>query len=297
MAARTQRIGLGTGRGDPALERSLAGGREDRAARPPLGRAGAVRHRAWAGPPRVRGLRHPHGRVARAASTRRRAWCSTRSRRGFIEGDGPYYPPGPHRHPARADPHLPRPHLLRRPCRPTRVARGRRPRRPHGGLQPAPVGGPGRRRSRPTASRFRGRARAGARRRRSPATSSTATPTPPGPRTRPSEHIAGYLTSVMQHYELVSDHFKEAKGYEAYGSAVDLLRAIGLERDVRDVPRRAGLGDARRRCSSACAPVASSSGTSTSTCCFRFAGLPIEDAERSMRTFASEVLPALHAST
>jgi hypothetical protein len=31
------------------------------------------------------------------------------------------------------------------------------------------------------------------------------------------------------------------------------------------------------------------------TACFRFAGLPIDDAERSMRTFASEVLPTLHA--
>ena len=31
-------------------------------------------------------------------------------------------------------------------------------------------------------------------------------------------------------YELASDHFKETRGYEAYGNAVDLLRAIGLER-------------------------------------------------------------------
>ena len=29
------------------------------------------------------------------------------------------------------------------------------------------------------------------------------------------------------------------------------------------------------------------------TCCFRYAGLPFEDAQRSMRTFAAEVLPAL----
>jgi len=43
------------------------------------------------------------------------------------------------------------------------------------------------------------------------------------------EHIAGYLTSVLAHYELAGDHFKEAKGYESYGDAVDLLKAIGLE--------------------------------------------------------------------
>ena len=44
-----------------------------------------------------------------------------------------------------------------------------------------------------------------------------------------SEHLAGYLTSVMQHYELESEHFKHAKGYESYGNAVDLLQSIGLE--------------------------------------------------------------------
>jgi hypothetical protein len=29
------------------------------------------------------------------------------------------------------------------------------------------------------------------------------------------------------------------------------------------------------------------------TCCFRFAGMPYEAAERSMRTFATEVMPHL----
>lgn len=31
-------------------------------------------------------------------------------------------------------------------------------------------------------------------------------------------------------------------------------------------------------------------------CCFRFAGLPIEDAARSMRMFAEKVMPAMRAS-
>jgi alkanesulfonate monooxygenase SsuD/methylene tetrahydromethanopterin reductase-like flavin-dependent oxidoreductase (luciferase family) len=105
-------------------------------------------------------------------------------------------------------------------------------------------------------------------------------------------HIAGYLTSVMQHYELASDHFKQARGYESYGNAVDLLRALGLERMCemylgvqawgtpeqilgRLEERRAFMGDFDL------------------TCCFRYAGLPFEDAERSMRTFAAEVLPVL----
>ncbi|HEU0171737.1 MAG TPA: LLM class flavin-dependent oxidoreductase [Acidimicrobiales bacterium] len=110
------------------------------------------------------------------------------------------------------------------------------------------------------------------------------------------EHIAGYLASVMQHYELASDHFKEARGYEAYGNAVDLLRAIGLERmcemylGVQAWGTPAQVLERLRARREVIGPF-------DLTACFRFAGLPIEDAERSMRTFASEVLPALHAST
>lgn len=107
-------------------------------------------------------------------------------------------------------------------------------------------------------------------------------------------HIAGYLASVMAHYELMDDHFRQARGYESYGDAVDLLRSIGLEKvcdlyldvqawgtpdDVIDKlrARRALVGDFDL------------------TCCFRFAGLPVADAARSMRTFAEQVLPVLAA--
>jgi alkanesulfonate monooxygenase SsuD/methylene tetrahydromethanopterin reductase-like flavin-dependent oxidoreductase (luciferase family) len=107
-------------------------------------------------------------------------------------------------------------------------------------------------------------------------------------------HIAGYLTSVMEHYELESDHFKEAKGYESYGNAVDLMRAIGLEKlcamylgvNVWGTPAQI-LERLRAR--------AEVIGDHDLTCCFRFAGLPIDDAEASMRLFAAEVLPRLDA--
>jgi alkanesulfonate monooxygenase SsuD/methylene tetrahydromethanopterin reductase-like flavin-dependent oxidoreductase (luciferase family) len=107
-------------------------------------------------------------------------------------------------------------------------------------------------------------------------------------------YIAGYLASVMEHYELQSDHFKQAKGYESYGSAVDMMRAIGLDQlcemylgvNVWGTPdqilerlqaRREVVGD------------------HDLTCCFRFAGLPYDDAEASMRLFAAEVLPRVGA--
>jgi alkanesulfonate monooxygenase SsuD/methylene tetrahydromethanopterin reductase-like flavin-dependent oxidoreductase (luciferase family) len=107
-------------------------------------------------------------------------------------------------------------------------------------------------------------------------------------------YIAAYLASVMEHYELESDHFKHAKGYESYGNAVDLMRAIGLEKlcdmylgvNVWGTPEQiVDRLEARREVV----------GDHDLTCCFRFAGLPYEQAEASMRLFAAEVLPRVRA--
>lgn len=106
------------------------------------------------------------------------------------------------------------------------------------------------------------------------------------------KYIAGYLASVMEHYELESDHFKDAKGYESYGTAVDLMKAIGLEKlcsmyldvNVWGTPEQIVERLHRRR---------DVVGDHDLTCCFRFAGLPYADAEASMRLFAQEVLPVV----
>jgi alkanesulfonate monooxygenase SsuD/methylene tetrahydromethanopterin reductase-like flavin-dependent oxidoreductase (luciferase family) len=108
------------------------------------------------------------------------------------------------------------------------------------------------------------------------------------------EHIAGYLTSVMQHYELASDHFKHAKGYESYGSAVELMRSIGLEQmcEMYLGVQAWGTPDQVIERLRARRDVI---GDFDLTACFRYAGLPIEDAKRSLRTFAAEVLPVLRS--
>ena len=96
----------------------------------------------------------------------------------------------------------------------------------------------------------------------------------------------------MEHYELESDHFKQAKGYESYGSAVEMLRAIGLDKlcemylgvNVWGTPdqiveqlraRREVIGD------------------HDLTCCFRYAGPALRSCRASMRLFAAEVLPVV----
>ncbi len=105
-------------------------------------------------------------------------------------------------------------------------------------------------------------------------------------------HIAGYLTSVMQHYELMSDHFKHAKGYESYGNSVDLLRDIGLDQ-LCELYLRVQAWGTPDQILAKLEHRRSIVGDHDLTGAFRFAGMPLADAEASMRLFATEVLPAL----
>jgi alkanesulfonate monooxygenase SsuD/methylene tetrahydromethanopterin reductase-like flavin-dependent oxidoreductase (luciferase family) len=106
------------------------------------------------------------------------------------------------------------------------------------------------------------------------------------------KHIAGYLVTVFEHYELMSDHFKSAKGYKLYGDSVDALREIGLDTaaeaymDVQawGTPEQIVAKLRERR---------EILGDYWFNACFRYAGIPYEAAERSMRLFADEVIPAL----
>ena len=108
------------------------------------------------------------------------------------------------------------------------------------------------------------------------------------------EHIAGYLTSVMQHYELASDHFKDAKGYESYGQAVDLLKAVGLDA-MADAYLGVNVWGTPDQIVERLQARRDLIGDFDLTACFRYAGLPYEDASNSMRLFAAEAMPALRA--
>jgi alkanesulfonate monooxygenase SsuD/methylene tetrahydromethanopterin reductase-like flavin-dependent oxidoreductase (luciferase family) len=109
-------------------------------------------------------------------------------------------------------------------------------------------------------------------------------------------HIAGYLTSVVEHYELASDHFKSAKGYESYANAVDLLNAIGLDK-LCEMYLRVNVWGTPDQILERLAARRDEIGEHDLTCCFRYAGLPHADAEASMRLFASDVLPQIASDT
>jgi len=106
------------------------------------------------------------------------------------------------------------------------------------------------------------------------------------------KHIQSYLLAIVHHYEMMSDHFKDAKGYEAYGDAAVAMRDMGLESVAASYLERQVWGtpqqmleqyEQRRR----------DLGDFDTLIIARFGGIPFESAERTVTTFAKEVLPEL----
>jgi hypothetical protein len=98
---------------------------------------------------------------------------------------------------------------------------------------------------------------------------------------------------VAHHYELMSDHFKKAKGYEMYANTVDLFRDIGLETMAQEYIKVQAWGTPEKIIDELRAR-REQIGDYALNCCFRFAGVPFDYARRSMRMFAERVLPRLH---
>jgi len=106
------------------------------------------------------------------------------------------------------------------------------------------------------------------------------------------EHMANYYLTVMDHYDMAGDHFKNMKGYGDYASNAEILRDTGLADAANNFvdintwgtpqqildkleKRRQALGDFDL------------------TVQVSYGGMTGENAEKSMRLFAEKVLPEL----
>ncbi len=106
------------------------------------------------------------------------------------------------------------------------------------------------------------------------------------------EYMPNYFLTIIDHSEIMSDHFKTAKGYEFYASSSDLFKEVGLENAAKGycqvqtfgTPaqileklrwRRELLGDFEINLIG------------------NYGGMPFEEAEKSVSLFARKVLPEL----
>ena len=107
-------------------------------------------------------------------------------------------------------------------------------------------------------------------------------------------HMANYYITVMEHYEMASDHFREMKGYGDYADNAELLRDSGMQEAADGFVEINTYGtpqqilekmEARRK----------QLGSFDLTVQVSYGGLTGEQAEKSIRLFAKEVLPELQS--
>ena len=103
-------------------------------------------------------------------------------------------------------------------------------------------------------------------------------------------YMGGYYTSVIEHYEFGSEHFAATKGYEYYGRMSDTVNTRGAEEAIEFF---AGLQvwGTPAQCVDRIMDIRDRTGCDTFVGVFGYAGMPVGDAERSMRLFAAEVAP------
>jgi alkanesulfonate monooxygenase SsuD/methylene tetrahydromethanopterin reductase-like flavin-dependent oxidoreductase (luciferase family) len=117
---------------------------------------------------------------------------------------------------------------------------------------------------------------------------------------KPAEAQAGaerymveYADSALRHYELLGTHLKGIKGYEQYGAQQDALRKdpspfkLGF---YRSHPWGTPEQTIKRA-----TELANAFGTNELMFIFKYGAMPMAAAEKSMRLFAKEVMPALKA--
>ena len=106
------------------------------------------------------------------------------------------------------------------------------------------------------------------------------------------QYLESYLSSLLEHYELMGEHLSQTKGYQGYGEVATYLRKHGFGKYVKAFLAANAYGtpdemiDAFRARREIVGPFELAT-------CFRYGGIPYEEAEASMRLFAREVLPEL----
>ena len=105
-------------------------------------------------------------------------------------------------------------------------------------------------------------------------------------------YMGGYWQSVMDHYEFKQNHLKEVKGYEYYGKFTEKIDQYGDDL-VRDFFMDLQVWGTPEQCFEKIMAIHQWTGNDSFVGVFSYAGMPLEDAENSMRLFASQVMPRL----
>lgn len=106
------------------------------------------------------------------------------------------------------------------------------------------------------------------------------------------KYISDYFLSVVHHYEMLGEHFANAKGYEEYGEAASAMREAGMDALLEAYIDSQLTGTPQQildRLEARRAIV----GDFDMLFCFRFGCIEQEAAMRSIETFSTDVMPEM----
>jgi len=105
-------------------------------------------------------------------------------------------------------------------------------------------------------------------------------------------YIGGYYRTVLDHYHFEDDHLARTKGYEYYGKMAEKIAEYGTD-TVVDYFVNLQVSGTPEQCYERILDIRRRTGNSHYVGVFSYAGMPYDQAERNMRLFATEVMPAL----
>ena len=105
-------------------------------------------------------------------------------------------------------------------------------------------------------------------------------------------YIGRYYHSVMEHYEMTAGHLKDTKGYDFYHKVGKYIERHGADKAAKDFVELMPFGTPEQVLEKI-RFIHERIGNSAVLATFSLGGMPYDEAERSMRLFAKEVLPEL----
>ena len=117
-------------------------------------------------------------------------------------------------------------------------------------------------------------------------------PDPERARAEARRWIGGYFRTVLDHYQFGGDHMAKTRGYEYYAKMADKIHTYGDEK-VIDFFVDLQVWGTPEQCYEKILDIRRRVGNDHFVGVFSYAGMPAAEAERNMRLFATEVMPAL----
>src|SRR5262249_40845789 len=105
-------------------------------------------------------------------------------------------------------------------------------------------------------------------------------------------YIGGYFHTVLDHYRFGDDHLARTKGYEYYSKMAEKIHTYGTDK-VIDFFVDLQVWGTPEECYDKILDIRRRVGNEHYVGVFSYAGMPPDAAERHMRLFAAEVMPAL----